>query len=83
MPCCAGAVVASLLPLPSAKALGVDSAGADACESESHSTSLVDTQTGQDDIRASESARYCFLLYCGYIHPWLSQLFTNAVPSLI
>lgn len=61
MMCCAGAVVASLLPLPSAKCLGVDSAEADASEAESHSNSSADTQAGRDDNDAAESARYCLL----------------------
>ena len=59
MLCCAGAVVASLLPLPSANMLGVDSAGADASEAESHSNSSSDMQAGQDD---NNTARYCLLL---------------------
>ena len=59
MLCCAGAVVASLLPLPSAKILGVDSAEADASEAESHHNSSSDMQAGRDDIN---TARYCLLL---------------------
>ena len=60
MLCCAGAVVASLLPLPSAKVLGVDPAEADASEAELHSNSSV--QAGQEDTNTAETARCCLLL---------------------
>ncbi|KAL3159903.1 hypothetical protein ABBQ38_010300 [Trebouxia sp. C0009 RCD-2024] len=52
-----GAVAASLLPLSSAKPLGVDSAGADASESESYSTSSTEGLASQEDTLASEAAR--------------------------
>ena len=45
----AGAVVASLLPLSFAKPLGIDSAEADASESESRSGSSADVHTDVDN----------------------------------
>ena len=54
----AGVVIASLLPLPSAKPLGIDSAEADACESESRSGSSGDIHAEQDDTDAAVAARY-------------------------
>ena len=54
----AGAVVASLLPLSSAKPLGVDSAEADAAESESRSGSSADMHGDQDDADDAVAARY-------------------------
>ena len=62
MLCIAGAVVASLLPLPFARSLGVDPAEADASEAELHSKSSADTQAGRDDTNTAETARYCLLL---------------------
>lgn len=62
MLCCAGAVAASLLPLSSAKPLGVDSAGADASESESYSTSSTEGLASQEDTLASEAARCAVFL---------------------
>ena len=53
----AGTVVASLLPLSSAKPLGVDSAEADASESESRSGSSTDMHGGKDDADAAVAAR--------------------------
>ena len=58
----AGAVVASLLPLPSARSLGVDQAEADASEAELYSNSSADTQAGRNDTNTAETARYCLLL---------------------
>lgn len=54
----AGVVIASLLPLPSAKPLGIDSAEADACESESRSGSSGDIHAEQDDTDAAVAAGY-------------------------
>ena len=58
----AGALAASLLTSPSAKPLGVDSAGADASESESHSTASTEGLAGHDDSQASNAARCGVLL---------------------
>ena len=54
----AGTVVASLLPLPSAKTLGIGSAEADTSESESCSGSSADTHAVQDQKDAAVAARY-------------------------
>lgn len=53
----AGTVVASLLPLSSAKPLGVDSAEADASESESRSGSSTDMLGDKDDADSAVAAR--------------------------
>ena len=53
----AGTVVASLLPLSSAKPLGVDSAEADASESESRSGSSTDMHGDKDDADTAVAAR--------------------------
>ena len=60
MPQIAGVVVAALLPLPSAKLLGVDSAEAQASESESSSGSAADTSADSDDAAAAR----CDKLHC-------------------
>ena len=65
--CCAGTVIASLLPLPSAKPLGVDSAEADAGDSESRSESSADVQSELDDSDSVKTARYS-LSVCGNGH---------------
>ena len=56
--CYAGILMAALLPLPSAKPLGVDSAEAGAVESESRSESSADTQSELDDSDSARTARY-------------------------
>ena len=53
----AGTVIASLLPLLSAKPLGIDSAEADASESESRSGSSVDMHADDDNTDTSVAAR--------------------------
>ena len=53
----AGTVVASLLLLPSARPLGIDSAEADACESESRSSSSVDVHSQDNKSHDAQVAR--------------------------
>lgn len=64
----AGTVVASLLPLSSAKPLGVDSAEADASESESRSGSSADMHADEDDADSPVAARSAMLCMrdCAY-----------------
>ncbi|DBA72537.1 hypothetical protein WJX79_010559 [Trebouxia sp. C0005] len=52
-----GTVIASLLPLSSAKPLGIDSAEADASESESRSGSSADAHPDEDNTDTSVAAR--------------------------
>ena len=52
----AGILIASLLPLPSAKLLGVDSAEAQVSESESSSGSAADISADSDDAAAARYA---------------------------
>ncbi len=53
----AGTVIASLLPLSSAKPLGIDSAEADASESESRSGSSTDAHPDEDNTDTGVAAR--------------------------
>ncbi|DBB02922.1 TPA: hypothetical protein ACH3X1_013524 [Trebouxia sp. C0004] len=53
----AGTVIASLLPLSSAKPLGIDSAEADASESESRSGSSADVQAAENNTDSGVAAR--------------------------
>jgi len=53
----AGTVIASLLPLSSAKPLGIDSAEADASESESRSGSSADAHPDEDNTDTGVAAR--------------------------
>jgi len=53
----AGTIIASLLPLSSAKPLGIDSAEADASECESRSGSSSDVQADEDNTDTGVAAR--------------------------